>query len=63
MWTGSPPPAGERLDGMVSGLNELFAWLGNGTDDNWLIGPDGPSMPCDSSSKGRPLTTRQINNP
>ena len=28
MFTGRPPPLGERLDGIVSGVNELFAGLG-----------------------------------
>src|SRR5437588_13110023 len=62
--TGSPPPSFERLDGMVYGVKASFELLGKGTDVRKLPGPDGPSMPCDSSRIGllRPVT-RQIKRP
>ena len=31
-YTGNPPPSIDRLDGVVYGVNELFAMLGYGTD-------------------------------
>src|SRR5947209_356654 len=53
MYTGRPPPSGERLDGTVSGVKALFAGLGYGTALRWAVGPAGPSTPCDSSRTGR----------
>ena len=32
MYTGSPPPSCDRLDGVVNGVNASFAALGNGTE-------------------------------
>src|SRR5262245_54665232 len=63
MWTGSPPPNCDRLDGVVYGVNESLAALGYGTDDVNMRGPDGPSTPCDSSRMGRLPITRQISRP
>src|SRR5262245_11147347 len=63
MWTGSPPPSWERLEGVVYGVNESFDALGNGTDVRNDRGPAGPSIPCDSPNSGRLFTTRQINSP
>ncbi len=62
-FTGNPPPLGERLDGVVCGVNALFARLGNGIASRCTSGPRGPSTPCDSSSVGLPPTTRQTNRP
>ena len=61
--TGNPPPRGDRLDGVVSGVKAWLAGLGNGTALRWTVGPVGPSMPCDSSRIGRSWTTRQIRSP
>ena len=62
-YTGSPPPPGEALDGVVYGVKALFALLGYGTALRNTRGPAGPSTPCDSSSTGRPFTTRQMSIP
>ena len=48
--TGSPPPRGERLDGVVSAVKAWLLGLGYGTASRWTVGPVGPSTPCDSSS-------------
>ncbi len=63
MWTGSPPPSCDRLDGVVNGVNASFAVLGYGTSAGNTRGPRGPATPCDSSRIGRPPTTRQISSP
>src|SRR6266480_1436276 len=63
MNTGSPPPSCERLDGVVYGVNDEFDGLGNGTDAGNSRGPEGPSMPCDSSTTGLFCTTRHTSRP
>lgn len=63
MYTGRPPPSWLLLLGVVYGVNELFALVGNGTSVRKLRGPSAPCTPCDSSSTGRLFTTRQISNP
>ena len=42
MYTGSPPPSCDRLDGVVNGVNASFAALGYGTERQEQPRPAGP---------------------
>src|SRR5262249_52523589 len=66
--TGRPPPSCDLLDGTVLGVNESLALLGYGVASSSArasADERGPadSAPCDSSSVGWLLTTRQISRP
>src|ERR1700730_9781795 len=61
--TGKPPLRTGLLDGVVLGVKAVFDALGYGTEPRKRVGPSGVVTPCDSSSKGRPSATCQINKP
>src|SRR5262249_38929988 len=63
MWIGSPPPLGDLLDGVVSGVNELFDGLGYGIDCKKRVGPARVVMPRDPPTPGGWSPPRQISSP